>query len=337
MSALLLAANAAGAEPAKVHVGVVLKGLDNPFFVAMYEGVRAEAGHRAVAATVRAATSRYDRNGQAGLARQLAAGKNDCYVANPIAATNLIAALRGVSGPIVNIDSPIDLAAARRAGVRVSTFIGTNDAAAGRLAAATMISLLPGGGTVALVGGTPDSVNSKRRLRGLEAGIRATRVSVAAKVDADYARATAEADAERILHLHPHLSGFFAANDEMALGIVDAVRSAGKTGDVTIIGVDGIPEALDAVRDGSISATVSQYPYVMGQMGVEACIAAVHGASLPAKVDAPMAVVTKSNVARASASFPRPFQGYSDPFGRLLRRRGASSPAAARARHAPGR
>ena len=282
MSALLLAANAAGAEPAKVHVGVVLKGLDNPFFVAMYEGVRAEAGHRAVKATVRAATSRYDRNGQAALARELAAGKNDCYVANPIAATNLIAALRGVSGPIVNIDSPIDPAAAKRAGGRVSTFIGTTDVAAGRLAAVTMISLLPGGGTVALVGGTPDSVNSNRRLRGFEAGIRGTHISVAARVDANYARATAEADAERILHLHPHLSGFFAANDEMALGIVDAVRSAGKTGDVRIIGVDGI-RGTRAVRDRSISATVSQYPYVMGQMGVEACIAAVRGASLPAR------------------------------------------------------
>lgn len=319
ISALLLAANVAGAEPAKVRVGVVMKALDNPFFVAMYEGVRAEAGHRAVNATVRAASGRYDPDGQAVLARKLAAGKHDCYVANPVTATNLIAALRGASGPIVNVDSPIDPAAAKRAGVRIRTFIGTNDVAAGRLAAATMMSLLPSGGTVALIGGTADSVNSNRRLRGFEQGIRGTRVRVAARVYADYARATAEADAERILHLHPRLSGFFAANDEMALGIVDAVRSAGKTGHVKIIGVDGIPDALDAVRDGSISATVSQYPYVMGQMGVEACVAAVRGASLPARVDAPMAVVTKSNVALASARFPRPFQRYADPFERLVR------------------
>jgi ABC-type sugar transport system substrate-binding protein len=319
ISALLLAANVAGAEPAKVRVGVVMKALDNPFFVAMYEGVRAEAGHRAVNATVRAASGRYDPDGQAVLARKLAAGKHDCYVANPVTATNLIAALRGASGPIVNVDSPIDPAAAKRAGVRIRTFIGTNDVAAGRLAAATMMSLLPSGGTVALIGGTVDSVNSNRRLRGFEQGIRGTRVRVAARVNADYARATAEADAERILHLHPRLSGFFAANDEMALGIVDAVRSAGKTGHVKIIGVDGIPDALDAVRDGSISATVSQYPYVMGQMGVEACVAAVRGASLPARVDAPMAVVTKSNVALASARFPRPFQRYADPFERLVR------------------
>jgi len=81
----------------------------------------------------------------------------------------------------------------------------------------------------------------------------------------NYDRTTAEAAAERILFAHPRLSGFFAVNDEMALGVADAVGSAGKSGAVKIIGVDGIPEALDAVRLGSISATVSQYPYVWGR------------------------------------------------------------------------
>jgi ribose transport system substrate-binding protein len=302
-------------------MGVVLKGLDNPFFVAMYEGVRAEAARRGAHPSVRAATSNADVAGQAALARALVAGRKDCYVVNPITATNLVAALRGARGPIVNVDSPIDASAARRAGVRVRAYIGTNDFAAGRMAGAKMVSLLRGGGTVALIGGLPGSVNSRLRLSGFERRIRGTRVRVVTRVDADYVRTTAEVAAERILHTHPRLSGVFAVNDEMALGVADAVRSSGKTDDVKIIGLDGIPEALDAVRAGSMSATVSQYPYVMGQMAVEACVAAAHGARLPARVDAPIAVVTKSNVARASAIFPRPFRGYSDPFERILRKR----------------
>jgi ABC-type sugar transport system substrate-binding protein len=321
VSAILLAGTAAGAKPDAVQMGVVLKALDNPFFVAMYEGVKAEAGRRGAHTSVRAATSNTDLAGQAALVRALVAGRKDCYVVNPITATNLVAALRGANHPIVNVDSPIDVSAAKRAGVRVRTFIGTNDFEAGRTAGAKMVSLLQGGGAVALIGGLPDSVNSKLRMSGFERGIRGTRVRLVARADADYVRTTAEVDAGRILHTHPHLSGFFAVNDEMALGVADAVRSEGKTGDVTIIGLDGIPEALDAVRAGSISATVSQYPYVMGQMAVEACAAAVRGARLPARVDAPIAVVTKSNVARASATFPRPFRGYSDPFQRILRKR----------------
>jgi ribose transport system substrate-binding protein len=321
VSALLLAASVAGARPAAVHMGVVLKALDNPFFVAMYEGVTAEAGRRNVDASVRAAKGFADLSGQAALASALVAGKKDCYVVNPITSTNLIAALRGARSPIINVDSPIDVAAARRAGVQIRSFIGTNDFEVGKMAAARMVALLPSGGTVALVGGTAGSVNSKHRLNGFELGVRPTRVRVVAQVDASYDRAKAAVAAERTLHLHPQLSGFFAANDEMALGVADAVRSAGKTGSIAIIGVDGIPDALDAVRQGSISATVSQYPFVMGQMAVEACVAAARGARLPAIVDAPIAVVTKSNVGRATASFPRPFRVYSDPFGRLAGKR----------------
>jgi ABC-type sugar transport system substrate-binding protein len=321
VSAILLAASAAGAQPAEVRVGVVLKALDNPFFVAMYEGVTDEAGRRGADVSVRAVKINADLKGQAALVRGLVAGKKNCYVVNPISATNLVPALRGARGPIVNIDSPIDAAAARRAGVRVRAFIGTNDFQAGRLAATRMVALLHGGGSVALLGGFADSVNSKRRMSGFERGIRGTRVRVVTRVVADYARPKAEVAAERILLQQPALSGFFAVNDEMALGVADAVRARGKTGHVAIIGVDGIPEALDAVRDGSISATVSQYPYVMGQMAVEACVAAARGARLPAKVDSPIAVVTPSNVGRATATFPRPFRSYSDPFERLLKKR----------------
>jgi ribose transport system substrate-binding protein len=108
----------------------------------------------------------------------------------------------------------------------------------------------------------------------------------------------------------------------MALGIADSVRAAGKAGKIRIIGLDGIAEALDAVQAGTISATVSQYPYVMGQMAIEACTAAARGARLPARVNAPIALLTKDNVARAIAAFPKPVQRYSDPFSRLLRRRG---------------
>jgi ribose transport system substrate-binding protein len=312
----------AAPAPGPVRVGVVLKALDNPFFVAIYEGVRGEARRLDVRASVRAATSSSDLAGQAGQVRTIVAQGNDCYVINPITTTNLVPALRGVRRPIVNIDSPIDRAAAERAGVRIQTYIGTNDVAAGSLAGATMASLLDRGGEVALLRGTPGSVNSDRRASGFERRIRGTRLRLVVRVDADYDRAQAQIATERILRDHPRLSGFFAVNDLMALGVADAVRAAGKAGRVKIIGLDGIAEALDAVRAGSISATISQYPYVMGQMGIEACVAAGRGVRLPARVAAPIALVTRDNVARATAAFPRPFRAYPDPFRRLLSRRG---------------
>ena len=319
--AAVLAGTAVGAQPAPVRMGVILKPLDNPFFVAMYQGVSAEAGRRDVRVTVRAGTSNAALADQAAQARALVAERNDCYVVNPITPTNLVGGLRGAKGPIVNVDSPVDPAAAKRAGVRIGTLIRTEDVAAGRAAGAHMAALVRGG-DVALLNGFADSINSADRLRGFERGIRGSRLRVVARVVADYDRTKAQIAAGRILHADPRLKGFFAANDEMALGVADAVGAAGRMGAVKIIGVDGVADALDAVRAGTLSATVSQYPYVMGQMAVEACLAAARGRRLPARVAAPIALVTRANVGRAIAAFPKPLQPYADPFARLIRGRG---------------
>jgi ribose transport system substrate-binding protein len=317
---VLLSAGGAGAKPAPVKVGVILKGLDNPFFVAMFEGSRAEAKQLGVRISVRAAIGISDRSGQAARTRALVAGGYDCYVANPISATNLVNALRGVKRPIVNVDSPIDPAAAKRAGLPIRTYVGTNDFEAGRLAGVGMSSALHGRGTVALVGATPGNVNSDLRLRGFRRGVAGGNVQIVERANGEYDRTKALLVTERILRARPRISGFFAVNDLMALGVADGVRAAGAAG-VTIIGVDGIPDALDAIRAGAITATVSQYPYVMGQMAIEACTVAAQGTKLPRRVDAPIKLVTKANAARAVAAYPHPFEPYSDPFNPLLRGR----------------
>lgn len=305
-----------------MRVGVILKSLDNPFFVAMYEGARAEAAHRHVAVTFRAAANLNDTAGQTARARALTRhGARDCYVVNPITPTNLVSAFRGVNRTIVNVDSPVDPTAARRAGMHVRAFIGTDDRAAGELAAREMRSQLRNGGDVALVAGFADSVNSQRRLQGFTRGSAGTQVRIVARVIADYDRSKARLAARKILREHPKLTGFFAANDVMALGIADALQAAGRRGSVHVIGVDAIPPALDAVRAGVLDGTVAQYPYVMGRMAIEACIAAARGLRLPARVTSPIALVTKRNVARVSGAFPLPPSQYADPFAQLLRRR----------------
>jgi ribose transport system substrate-binding protein len=304
-----------------LRVGVVLKALDNPFFVAMYQGARAEATRLNVRLTVRSVPNSGDLAPQAAQMRAALAEKDDCYVINPGTGTNLVSALRGVRRPLVNIDSPIDPVAARRAGLRMRSFIGTDDVAGGKLAGARMASLLRRGGDVALVGGLFPNINSDNRLHGFEAAIQGSRLKVVARAYADYDRTKAEIAAERILLSHPHLAGFFVANDEMALGVANAVRATGKAGHVRVIGYDGIPEALDGIGAGLIDSTVSQYPYVMGQMGVQACVAAARGNKLPARVVPPTALLTRGNIGRAIAAFPQPVQRYSDPFAPLLRRR----------------
>ena len=317
-AALLFSGSGGASQPPRL--GVVLNGLDNPYYVAMYQGAKDEAAQRDLPVTFRAPQSHADLSRQVAEVRAVVASKRDCYAISPIDPAHLVNPLRGVRQPVVLLDTPLDRATAQKAGLRIATAIGSSDFGAGKLAGAEMISLLHGRGQVALLGGFPTG-NGVLRLDGFERAVAGTGVRVVARENAAYLRDKAETAAAEMLREHPQLAGFFAANDLMALGAADAVSAAGRTGEVAIIGMDGITEALDAIRNGSMSATVSQYPYVMGRMAIEACLAATRGNALPSRADAPLTVITKANVARASALFPRPFQAYSDPFAQLLRRR----------------
>jgi ABC-type sugar transport system substrate-binding protein len=320
----LLAAGCGGDSGARdgggAHVGVVIKGLDNPFFAAMKQGVLVAAHDREADVRVAAATGLDDTAGQASKLEGLIEQGLDCYVVNPINQSNLVQALSHVpeDAPIVNIDSPVGADEAQALGIEIATYIGTDNEAAGELAADTMAGLVGRGARVGVIGGISGDATSAARIEGFRAGARG-RFDPLDPVSADWDERKARLAAAALLRDEPGVNGFFAANDQMALGVAGAVADAGRKGEVAIVGVDGIEQALAAVRRGAMSATVSQYPYTIGMLGVEACLAASSGKSLPAKVDAPIQVVTRRNVGRAEAKFPQPVEPFKSPFAALLR------------------
>jgi ABC-type sugar transport system substrate-binding protein len=301
------------------RLGVVIKGLDNPFFAAMQEGVLAAAHDRDAEVRLSAASGLEDTSGQASKLEALIAEELDCYVVNPISQSNLAQALSHVpqGTPIVNVDSPVGADEARGLGIDISTYIGTDNEAAGALAADAMAELIGRGANVGVIGGISGDATSAARIDGFTASARG-RFHPLAPVSADWDERKAMLAARTLLRDEPGIAGFFAANDQMALGVAQAVADVGRRGRVAVVGVDGIEEALEAVERGAMSATVSQYPYTIGSLGVEACLAAASGEPLPAKVDAPIQVVTRRNVERAEANFPRPVQPFKSPFAASL-------------------
>jgi len=299
-------------------IGVMIKGLDNPFFAAMNDGVEAAAADTGAEVQIQAAASLTDTSGQASKLEALIGQEMSCYVVNPISQTNLVQPLARIPDgtPVVNIDSPIGADAAKQAGLTISTYIGTDNVAAGGMAADTMADLA-GGGKVGVIGGISGDATSAARVEGFTSGAKG-RFEPLETVAGDWDRAKALNAAEDLMRSNPDINGFFAANDQMALGIGQAVKNVGKKGEIAIIGVDGIEDALKAISAGDLSATVSQYPYTIGQLGVEACVAAAEGKKLPADVKAPVQVVTKDNVAKATENFPEPVEAYDNPFTALI-------------------
>jgi ABC-type sugar transport system substrate-binding protein len=300
-------------------VGAVIKGLENPFFGAMRDGLVETARRHGTPLRVASAAGLQDTAGQASKLESLIAGNAACYVVNPINRTNLTQSLGHIPDrtPIVNIDSPVGEESAAAVGAKITTYIGTDNVAAGRLAANAMAALVHRHAKVAVIAGIPGDASSGARTEGFTHGARG-RFDVVATSAADFERGKARLAAEAVLQRDPAIKGFFAVNDEMALGVAEAVRAAGRTGKVAVVGVDGIRQALAAVKSGALSATVAQYPYTIGQLGLEACLVAMRGKPVPARLDAPITVVTRDNVARAQANFPKPSKSFRSPLRKLL-------------------
>ncbi len=301
------------------RIAAVIKGLDNPFFQAMQQGIEEQSKSQGTTVSVQAATSITDTTGQADKLNALAGQDYSCYLVNPISGTNLVQSRVQVSRknkPIVNIDSPVDAKAAQAAGVKLATYVGTNNVNAGQMAGEQMLEELSGNGQVALIGGIAGDVTSAARLDGFKKAVTG-KLDIAQTVAADWDRQKALTTATDILRARPSLKGFFAANDDMGLGIVRAIQNAGKAGKVKVISVDGNKDALESVKQGQLTATVAQYPYAIGQMGMEACKAAASGKQLPANVEAPVLLVTKDVADKAISNFPKPFGTFNDPFKAL--------------------
>lgn len=296
------------------NIAAVIKGLDNPFFQAMEDGINAQAQESGAQVEIQAATSITDTTGQAEKLTTVAQQDFNCFVVNPISGTNLVQALAPIAAegtPIVNIDSPIDADAAAEADITPATYIGTDNKEAGGKAGQYMIDQISSG-QVALVGGIAGDVTSQARLDGFTEAVDGT-LDIVQTVAADWERQKALTAATDIMQANPDLKGFFAANDDMGLGIARAVANAGKTGEIAVISVDGNQDALEAVKAGDLTATVAQYPYEIGALGVQACEAVLAGQDIPDNVVSPTALVTAENAEQAISAFPAPFEEFDNP------------------------
>ncbi|MCM2473472.1 substrate-binding domain-containing protein [Rhizobium sp. CG5] len=317
--AAILTSSAAFAGDAK-NIAAVIKGLDNPFFQTMQQGIEGSAQELGAKVTVQAATNMGDASGQADRLSAMALQDYGCYIVNPISVSNLVQALVPLANkkvPIVNIDSSIDTAQAKAAGFEVTTYIGTDNVAAGHLAGEEMLRIVPAGSKVALIAGIVGDIGSNARIEGFREATKG-KLEEIVMVSADWDREKALTAATDIIRANPEVAGFFAANDIMALGAQRAVDMSGNKA-IKVIGLDGIVDAMKSVESGGMAATVAQYPYIVGAMGTEACVAASQGATLPPKVNAPVLVVNKDNAAASLKNFPRPGGDYPDPLRDLIK------------------
>jgi ribose transport system substrate-binding protein len=301
-------------------IAIVTRNFTNPYWAALRDGAVAEGAQRGAQVNVQAGNSETDADGENAKISTMANQGYDCFGVVPVNATNVITPLVPVARankPILNLDTQIDNAAASAAGVSFASFIGSDNLRAGQIAGEKMLEALGGTGKVVILQGIAGEQNGINRDKGFSDTV-AGKLDVVARTPADYEQDKGLQVTEALLKAHPDITGVFAANDTMGLGAVKAIENAGKSGVIKVISVDGIQDALQAVKAGGLYGTVTQYPYAEGQLAVQACLALAQGKTLPARIVSPIAFIDKGNVDKQIAAFPKPFEPFDNPVEKLL-------------------
>ena len=164
--------------------------------------------------------------------------------------------------PVILLDRSVDPKLAK-AGEDYVTFIGSDFIEEGKRAADWLIKKTGGKAKIIELEGTTGASPANDRKKGFHDAIKSeSGMEVLASQDGDFARDKGRQVTETLLQAHPDADVIYAHNDEMALGAIAALEAAGKTpgDDVKIISIDGSRDALQAIIDGKMGATVECNP-----------------------------------------------------------------------------
>ncbi|MEV6593831.1 ABC transporter permease/substrate-binding protein [Streptomyces acidicola] len=282
--------NSGSSSSANQKVGLSLSTLNNPFFVQIKKGAQEEA--KKLGADLTVTDAQNDASQQANQLQNFTSEGLGSIIVNPVdsdAAGPSVRAANKADIPVVGVDRGVNKA-------NTAALVASDNVEGGQLGAKALAEKLGGKGRIVILQGLAGTSASRERGAGFAEGLKAyPGIEVVAKQPADFDRTKGLDVMTNLLQAHPDVDGVFAENDEMALGAVKALGSkAGKS--VAVIGFDGTPDGLKAVKDGTLYASVAQQPTELGRIAVQNALKAAEGEKVEQTVKVPVKVVTAENV-----------------------------------------
>jgi ribose transport system substrate-binding protein len=275
-----VAATAAAAAPGRrPRVALVMKSLANEFFLTMEQGARdyqrAHAGQfELIANGIRDET---DTAGQIRILEQMIVAHVDAIVLAPADSKAMVPAVKKAIDAgilVVNIDNPLDAGVLKAKGI-VVPFVGPDNRKGARLVGQRLATRLARGDEVGIIEGIPTTINAQQRTLGFQDAMAAVGARIVSVQSGNWEIDRGAAVAAQMLSAHPKLKALLAGNDSMALGAVSAVRAAGRTGRVHVVGYDNIAAVKPMLADGRVLATADQFAGKQAVYGIEAALKAL--------------------------------------------------------------
>ena len=276
-------------------VALVVKSTQTEFWRAVFAGAEAAAVEYNLDLTIAGPETEEDYKTQNQLLADAVENGTDAIVFSAIdfeKNADAIDAAAQQNIKIVAIDSNVDSQS-------VSTYIGTDNYAAGQMAAYATLERVSGPLYVGIVNYDVGTANGQERERGaVDAFTQSGRAQITAVVNTLVDADQAQADTAALLSEHPEINVLLALNEPVSVGAARAVQMLNRDKDVFFLCFDSNLVTIDGLQDGSVNALIVQNPYAMGYLGVESAyqLLSGHGNALEATVDTSTQVVDQSNL-----------------------------------------
>jgi ribose transport system substrate-binding protein len=288
------------AGTSKPTVALVLKTLNHPFFVDMRRGAQEAADRLGVTLQVQAAEREIDVEKQVQIIENLLQTGIRALIVTPSGSREIatvIAKANRANVPVIVVDTRVDAKAAADAGVRPETFVGSDNYEGGKLAGEYLIRVTGGKARVGILEGIPGHETGDSRMRGFRDAVKGSPgITIVASQPANWERDQGFNVFQNMLQAHQDIDSVFACSDLMALGAIEAIAAAGKTGRIRVIGFDALDDAKKAIAAGTMEASVAQFPSEMGRAAVESAVKVIRGETVPPDIKVKLELVTKDNV-----------------------------------------
>jgi ribose transport system substrate-binding protein len=278
----------------EITIGSILKNNANEFWLMLADGMQKAGSDLGAKIDIQATRTETDTAGQLAIAETMLENQYKALVLSPLTNDNLDASVKAAisSGiPIVNCNCEYI--------ADCDTFVGGLQIEIGRKSADYIAKKIGEKGKVAIIEGVPGTFTSIQRVAGfMENIVKYPNIEIVASQPANYEVEQGMNVAANILTQNPDLAAFYACNDNMALGAIEALRAVNMLGKVIVVGVDGTGDAYKSVEKGELTATVDQFPAINGYAAVDVALRILGGQKLPKVVSTPIEVVDRDNMSQ---------------------------------------
>ncbi|MFS7384209.1 ribose ABC transporter substrate-binding protein RbsB [Rahnella inusitata] len=286
VSAAAITASFSANVMAKDTIALVVSTLNNPFFVSMKDGAQKEADKLGYNLIV--LDSQNNPAKELANVQDLTVRGTKLMLINPTdsdAVGNAVAMANQAKIPVITLDRQATK------GV-VASHVASDNAFGGKMAGDFIAKKLGENAKVIELEGIAGTSVARERGKGFAQAAEKHHFQILASQPADFDRTKGLNVMQNLLTAHQDVQAVFAQNDEMALGALRALQTAGNT-DVLVVGFDGTEDGIKAVNSGKMGATVAQRPEQIGVIGVQTADKVLKGEKVPAVIPVDLKLVAQ--------------------------------------------